>query len=35
MEGSLLDEEELKRVSNLFIYLFIIGTPYYYEGCEG
>jgi hypothetical protein len=27
--GSLLEEEELKHVSDLFVYLLSIGTPYY------
>jgi hypothetical protein len=29
IEGSLLEEEEIKRVSDLFVYLLSIGTPYY------
>jgi hypothetical protein len=29
IEGSLLEEEELKRVSDLFVYLLSIGTSYY------
>jgi hypothetical protein len=29
IEGSLLEEEELKHVLDLFIYLLSIGTPYY------
>jgi hypothetical protein len=29
IEGSILEEEELKCVSDLFVYLLSIGTPYY------
>jgi hypothetical protein len=29
IEGSLLEEDELKRVLDLFVYLLSIGIPYY------
>jgi hypothetical protein len=29
IEGSLLEDEELKRVSDLFVYLLSIATSYY------